>query len=136
MGAKHTATPWEADTLETRDDFGHYSSYQITDQNGRTICDFTNSDTAEIHECPYDDDENGPGVDRWDNQARADAHFIVAAVNAHDALAEIAQVLVDRRELDAGAFSAKYPDYPMGDVFGALGWLTGRAAAALAKVQS
>lgn len=39
-------------------------------------------------------------------------------------LMTVAQILIDRADMDPGAFSEKYPDYPFGDMFEVLRWLT------------
>lgn len=71
--AQHTPTPWTADEYESRDDQGRYMTSQICDANGLVIVEFSNSSVAEIHHEDH----------RWDAKAKANAAFIVRAVNAH-----------------------------------------------------
>jgi hypothetical protein len=50
----------------------------------------------------------------------------------------VAQILIDREDMDVGEFGEKHPEYPFGDAFATLRWLTKLAreeASALAELE-
>ncbi len=87
---KFTPGPWFADRIPMRSDDYTYDSFGVFDNDGKVIMDATNSEVACIEmEGP---DEEGH-VDRWDEQARRNAHLIAAAPELYDALATAEEAL-------------------------------------------
>lgn len=74
---KFTPGPWTAEPRQTRDDNGHYLTYEVADAQGRCVVEFSNTSVSELN---YD------GESQWDEQSRANAHLISAAPELYAAL--------------------------------------------------
>lgn len=79
---KHTPTPWKVDQRECTDHFGNSGLVQVLDSQEDTIVEVL------------------PTEDEGDAGARANADFIVTAVNSHERLLAAAKELLEY--LDCG----------------------------------